>query len=279
MGFAPIEPVSLDGWDNSTYRLGEHLSVRLPNGDSYTPQVEKEHRWLPVLAPQLPLAIPEPVAIGAAAADFPRPWSIRRWIDGEPAATASAARHHVAERLGAFLRALHRVDAGKGPAAGPHSFFRGGSLQTYDEETRQAIRSLGGEIDGSAAAAAWENALGSRWRQPRVWVHGDMAPSNLIVRGSELVAVIDFGCSAVGDPACDLVIAWTFFDPSEREHFKSAVRLDDDTWDRARGWAIWKALQVLAHDLTGRTSAVDAVRRFGWRVEANALIEELTEAD
>jgi len=106
-----------------------------------------------------------------------------------------------------------------------------------------------------------------------------MAPSNLIVRGSELVAVIDFGCSAVGDPACDLVIAWTFFDPSEREHFKSAVRLDDDTWDRARGWAIWKALQVLAHDLTGRTSAVDAVRRFGWRVEANALIEELTEAD
>ena len=148
----PIEPVALDGWDNTTYRLGDHLSVRLPNGDSYILQVEKEHRWLPILARQLPLAIPEPVAIGAAAEEFPRPWSIRRWIDGEPAATASADRHQVAQRLGAFLRALHRVDAATGPVAGPHSFFRGGSLQVYDDETRNAMHILAGHIDGSAAA-------------------------------------------------------------------------------------------------------------------------------
>jgi aminoglycoside phosphotransferase (APT) family kinase protein len=273
----PIEPVALDGWDNTTYRLGEHLSVRLPNDDSYTPQVEKEHRWLPILAPQLPLAIPEPVAIGAQSEEFPRPWSIRRWIDGEPMATARADRHLVAERLGEFLRALHRVDAGDGPAAGPHSFFRGGSLHVYDEETRKAMRTLAGRIDGNAVARTWEDALGSRWERLPVWVHGDMAPSNLIARSRELVAVIDFGCCAVGDPACDLVIAWTFFDPTERLVFRTAVALDDDTWDRARGWALWKALQVLAHDLTGGTSAADAVRRFGWRVEPSALIEELTE--
>ena len=147
----------------------------------------------------------------------------------------------------------------------------------YDEETREAMRTLAGRIDGTAVARTWENALASRWQQPPVWVHGDMAPSNLIVRSGELVAVIDFGCCSVGDPACDLVVAWTFLDPTERNAFKSAVALDDDTWDRARGWALWKALQVLAHDLTGGTSAADAVRRFGWRVEPIALIQELTE--
>jgi aminoglycoside phosphotransferase (APT) family kinase protein len=272
----PIEPVALDGWDNTTYRLGEHLSVRLPNADSYIPQVEKEHRWLPILARQLPLAIPEPVAIGAASEEFPRPWSIRRWIDGEPAATAFADRHRVAQRLGEFLWALHRADAVDGPLAGPHSFFRGGPLHTYDEETRQAMRTLAGRVDENAVARTWDNALASRWQHPPVWVHGDMAPSNLIVRGRELVAVIDFGCCAVGDPACDLVFAWTFLDPMERTAFKSAVGLDDDTWDRARGWALWKALQVLAHDLTGGTPSADAVGRFGWRVEPIALIEELT---
>lgn len=272
----PIEPVALDGWDNTTYRLGEHLSVKLPNDDSYIPQVEKEHRWLPVLARQLPLAIPEPVAIGAASEEFPRPWSIRRWIDGEPAATASADRHRVAQRLGEFLRALHQVDAGDGPLAGPHSFFRGGPLHVYDKETRDAMRSLAGRIDGNAVTRTWENALASRWQQSPIWVHGDVAPSNLIVRSGELVAVIDFGCCAVGDPACDLVVAWTFLDPTEHNSLRSVVGLDDDTWHRARGWALWKALQVVAHDATGGTPAADAVRRFGWRIEPNALIEELT---
>ena len=160
----------------------------------------------------------------------------------------------------------------------PHSFFRGGPLQVYDEETREAMRILAGRIDGNAVARTWEDALASRWEQPPVWVHGDTAPSNLIVRSGELAAVIDFGCCAVGDPACDLVVAWTFLDQPERNAFSSAVGLDDGTWDRARGWALSKGLQVLAHDLSGGTPAADAVRRWGWRVEPNALIEELTKS-
>ena len=172
---------------------------------------------------------------------------------------------------------MHQVDARDGPLAGPHSFFRGGPLHVYDEETRDAMRTLAGRIDGNAASRTWENALASRWQQSPIWVHGDVAPSNLIVRSGELVAVIDFGCCAVGDPACDLVVAWTFLDPAERNSLRSVVGLDDDTWHRARGWALWKALQVVTHDATGGTPAADAVRRFGWRIEPNALIEELTD--
>jgi aminoglycoside phosphotransferase (APT) family kinase protein len=273
----PIEPVALDGWDNTTYRLGDHLSVRLPNDDAYVPQVEKEHRWLPVLARGLPLAVPEPVAIGTPSDAFPRPWSVRTWIEGEPAATTSADRGRLAQRLGAFVRALHLVDARTGPVAGPHSFFRGGPLHVYDRETRDAIARLAGRIDGRAVAETWEKALASRWEPPPVWVHGDMAPSNLIVQGGELVAVIDFGCAAVGDPACDLVVAWTFFDAAERNLFQSEIALDDDTWDRARGWALWKALRVLVHEANGEGAATDAARRFGWRVRPDALLEELSE--
>ena len=272
----PIEPVALDGWDNTTYRLGGDLSVRLPNDDAYIPQVEKEHRWLPVLAQGLPLAVPEPVAVGTPSDEFPRPWSIRRWIEGDPAATTSADRSLLAQRLGEFVRALHHVDARTGPVAAPHSFFRGGPLNVYDEQTRDAVHRLASRIDGRAVVEMWEQALASHWARPPVWVHGDMAPSNLIVRSGELVAVIDFGCAAVGDPACDLVIAWTFFDGAERDLFRSQIALDDDTWDRARGWALWKALRVLVDEAFGKAAATDAVRRFGWRVGPHALLEELT---
>jgi aminoglycoside phosphotransferase (APT) family kinase protein len=273
----PIEPVELDGWDNTTYRLGDDLSVRLPNGETYVPQVEKEHRWLPRLAPHLPLAIPESVALGAPSAHFPRPWSVRRWIEGEPVATAQVDRARLARRLAEFLGALRRVDAADGPPAGAHSFFRGAPLQRYDEETRQSMRVLGNRIDQDAVARTWELALTSSWERPPVWVHGDMAPSNVIVRDGEPVAVIDFGCSAVGDPACDLVLAWTLFDAAERDAFVSAVALDGDTWDRARGWALWKALRVLVHDAAGETAAADAVRRFGWRAPPTVLLDELTQ--
>jgi stearoyl-CoA desaturase (Delta-9 desaturase) len=74
----PVVPVALNGWDNTTFRLGDELCVRLPSADAYVAQVEKEHRWLPVLARQLPLPIPEPVAVGRPGGGFPRPWSLRQ---------------------------------------------------------------------------------------------------------------------------------------------------------------------------------------------------------
>jgi aminoglycoside phosphotransferase (APT) family kinase protein len=271
----PVVPVGLDGWDNTTFRLGDDLSVRLPSGHGYVAQVGKEHRWLPVLAPHLPLRIPEPVARGRPGSGYPWPWSVYRWIDGEPARPDRIADLPAfAVRVAGFLRALQSVDARGGPAAGAHSAFRGGPVATYDEETRAAIDALAGTLDAAAARRVWHEALAAERSGSPVWLHGDMSPSNLLVAGGELVAVIDFGCCAVGDPACDLAIAWTFFTGASRHAFGATLDLDDATWARARGWALWKAL-ITIHGATGPADALAKAERFGWRTGARELIEEL----
>lgn len=247
----PIRPVAHGGNDNRTYHLGEAMTVRLPSHAAYAAQVEKEQRWLPRLAPLLPLPIPAPLAMGRPDDSYPWAWSIYGWIDGEVAAKAGIAdRNGFAADLGRFLVALQAIDASDGPAAGAHSHYRGSPVSTYDEQTRGALAALEGRIDTAAATEVWEEALAATWAGPPVWAHGDIAAGNLLVTNGRLGAVIDFGCSAVGDPACDLVIAWTFFDGESRAAFKAALPLDEGTWARGRGWAIWKALIVLA----GRTN-------------------------
>jgi aminoglycoside phosphotransferase (APT) family kinase protein len=268
-----VRPVELDGWDNTTFRLGDHLSVRMPSADGYVPQVDKEHRWLPILAPELPLAIPQPVARGAPGCGFPRPWSIYRWLPGEPALTHRITDHvRFTERLGEFLVALRSIDATGGPIAGPHSCFRGAALVVYDDDVERALAVLDGVVDVSSARAVWADAIATTWTNAPVWVHGDVAPSNLLVRDGELIAVIDFGCSAVGDPACDLVMRWTCLSGPSREAFVAAVDLDAGTWARARGWALWKALITLAHE---RDRAAARSAQWGWRIDPLQLVDEV----
>ncbi len=243
----PIEPVVPGGWDNRTFRLGDAMLVRLPSAAGYAAQVAKEQRWLPALAPHLPLPIPVPLAKGEPGAGYPWSWSVYRWLEGQPTTLDRIADlDRFAMALGDFIAALHRIDAGEGPPAGQHNFHRGGALAVYDTETRAALAALDGRIDTDTCEAIWAEALASAWRRPPVWVHGDMAAGNLLIRDGTLAAVIDFGSSAVGDPACDLVIAWTLFHGSSRAGFRAALPLDGDTWRRARGWALWKALITVA---------------------------------
>ena len=247
-----ITPVKVDGWDNRTYRLGDELTVRLPTAAGYAAAVEKEDRWLPRLASQLPVPIPEPVAMGEPGAGYPFHWSVRRWLDGETATRDTVGEHtRFAEDLAGFIRALQSVDATGGPAAGAHSFHRGADPAHYHDETVEALEKLSKEVDTERATAVWNDALSNKWTGQPVWFHGDIAHGNLLVKDQKLAAVIDFGTAGVGDPACDLVIAWTFFDGDGREAFRSAVDQDDATWARARGWALWKALIVLAADIEG----------------------------
>ena len=240
-------PIYPGGWDNRTFRLGEQMLVRMPSAAHYAMQVEKEHRWLPRLAPLLPLPIPIPLAMGEPAESYPWHWSIYGWLEGEPATTGSITDlRRFAIQLAQFLQALQRIDAAGGPAVGPHNFYRGGPLTTYDGETGAAIKTLRSKIDTEAVTAVWEAALTATWRGSPVWVHGDVSPGNLLVKEGRLSAVIDFGCLGVGDPACDLAMAWTFFDGSSREAFVTTLSLDKATWARARGWTLWKALIIWA---------------------------------
>ncbi|MBM3459692.1 MAG: aminoglycoside phosphotransferase family protein [Armatimonadetes bacterium] len=249
-GHLPARVVPLDGWDNWTFRLGADRKVRLPSAAPYALQVEKEARWLPELAAHLPLSVPTPLATGEPGEGYPWRWCIYDWLAGEPA-TRTRIRDlpQFAMDLGTFLTALWSVDTTGGPVAGEHSFYRGGDLAVYASEVRQCIESLQEKLDATAALATWEAALAAEPEGPPVWVHGDIAAGNLLVTDGKLTGVIDFGAAAVGDRACDLVIAWVFFDGKAREAFRQTVAADSGTWARARGWALWKALLLHARGL------------------------------
>ncbi|MEV4758442.1 aminoglycoside phosphotransferase family protein [Micromonospora sp. NPDC049559] len=246
----PVTPVEVDGWDNRTYRLGAEMTVRLPTAAGYVPAVAKENEWLPRLAPALPVAVPPVLAVGVPGQGYPYPWSVRGWLPGETAQRAPIADlPRFAVSVAEFIRALQRCDPTGGPLAGEHSFHRGASPAHYDAQTRRYLATLAGHVDTARAAAVWEAALAARWNGEPVWFHGDIAGGNLLVVDGGLAAVIDFGTSGVGDPACDLVIAWTMFSGEARHAFRRAVGQDDGTWARARGWALWKALLVLAESI------------------------------
>lgn len=257
----PIRPVATQGWDNRTFHLGSDMSVRLPSAAPYALAVDKEHRWLPVLAPRLPLPIPVPVAKGTPGAGYLHAWSIYRWLSGEPASLANIADlTGFATAVAGFLAALREVDPTDGPAPGQHNWFRGGPLLTYDEETRRALDVLAGQVPADLAMEIWEVALrASRDGRPG-WFHGDIAHGNLLVRDGALACVIDFGTCGVGDPACDLAIAWTMFSGKSREAFRDGLSVDPGTWARGRGWALWKALIVYARAL-GENAAEAAEAR------------------
>ena len=247
----PITSIEPGGWDNRTFRLGDHMSVRLPSASAYVAQVEKEHEWLPRLA--LPLPIPVPLAKGSPAEGYPWPWSIYEWLDGEPVTADSISDWtEFARSVARFLAALHWIDATGGPLPGKHNFQRGGRLAVYDAETRSTLLALAGRMDTSVAGDIWTAALSSEWHGPPLWVHGDMSSGNFLAKDGALCAVIDFGCLAAGDPACDLVIAWTLLSGESREAFRAALPLDRDTWNRARGWALWKALITVADQGKGQ---------------------------
>ncbi len=245
----PIAPVPSAGTDNALYRLGDDLVVRMPRIAWATGQIDKERRWLPLLAPHLPLVIPTQVAVGEPAEGFPWGWSVYRWLDGVNATLDRLTDPDEAARdLARFIHALQAVDATGGPRPEPGTFGRGVPLATRDAGTREAIAACAGLIDTRAATAAWQAALAApAWQGAPVWLHGDLQSGNLLARHGRLSAVIDFGALTVGDPACDLMVAWNLFTARSRAAFREAMAVDDATWARGRGWALSPAVVALPY--------------------------------
>jgi aminoglycoside phosphotransferase (APT) family kinase protein len=240
----PLRPTA-NGWDNVIFRLGDDLVVRLPRRLAAVELVEHEQRWLPTLAPRLPLAIPTPVRVGVAGQGFPWPWSVCEWFEGNVAARAALADPTAdAARLGAFLVALHQP----APADAPHNPYRGVPLRERDPILRDCLARLGDDVDRDAVLQRWEPLLATpAWSAGPCWVHGDLHPANVVVRDGALAAVLDFGDLTAGDPATDLAVAWMLFPASSREAFREAAgSADDDLWARAQGWALALSLAYLA---------------------------------
>jgi aminoglycoside phosphotransferase (APT) family kinase protein len=252
-----IAPVLPSGTDNAIYRLGDGTVARLPRLVRAVATLEKELRWLPELAPRLPLAIPIPLAVGEPAEGYPFTWSVYTWLHGETATAERIANDgRAATDMAEFIAAMQRLDLHGGPPPGPHNVFRGVPLATRDESTRAAIASLGETIDVAAATAAWEAALAApEWRRAPAWIHGDLDCRNLLVEDGRLSAVIDFGCLGVGDPACDVAVAWKFLSAETRDIFRAELSVDEATWARSRGWTLSQALNCLTY-YTLETNAV-----------------------
>lgn len=238
-----IRPVKNGGNDNRTFHLGDDMSVRLPSAEGYVPQVEKEQKWLPKLSKELSLPISTPLAKGNPSKEYPFPWTVNKWVEGETLNLKNINDlSQLAKDLGTFLNELQSIDASGGPLAGKHNFYRGGNVAVYDQETRDAIEQNKDILNVSLLNEIWELALDSKWAANPVWIHGDIAPGNILVKDGKLSAIIDFGILGIGDPSCDAAMAWTFFDDTSKKVFKNTLNMDEGTWNRARGWALWKAL-------------------------------------
>ncbi|MGW6291101.1 aminoglycoside phosphotransferase family protein [Streptomyces sp. NPDC055058] len=242
----PLDRLDPAGADHVIYRLGEELTVRLPRHAGAIGQARKESHWLPRLAPHLPLAVPVPVAVGEPGFGYPWPWAVSRWLDGEVATVETLAGSATAAvALARFLTALQRFAPEDLRAAPLPEALTGRPLSERDEATRAAIDRLDGIFDGAAMTALWDAALDAPgWDRPPVWFHGDFHTGNLLTREGRLSAVIDFGGLGVGDPACDLMIAYTLLTPGNRAVFRDELGVDDATWLRGRGWALATGLNA-----------------------------------
>ncbi|MFG3407852.1 aminoglycoside phosphotransferase family protein [Streptomyces sp. NPDC048142] len=241
----PVAAVDASGTANAIYRLGADKAVRLPRTEGSAADVATEHRWLPLLAPRLPVPVPVPLAQGVPGAGFPRPWSVCTWLDGTNPGPGdgSSSSGLLAADLAEFVLALRRIDPVDAPPA-----YRSEPLASRDTATREALATLDGVLDTVSATAVWNEAsTAPPFTDRPVWAHGDLQPGNVLVADGRLTAVIDFGCTGLAEPAVDLIAAWYLLTAGARETFRTAVAADDATWTRGRGWALSIALMELAH--------------------------------
>ncbi|WP_308016802.1 aminoglycoside phosphotransferase family protein [Pseudonocardia sp. ICBG162] len=243
----PVRRLDSGGSTNAIFRVGTTLSARLPLTAGGVEGLHRETRWLPVLASASPVPVPDVVAIGRPGGDYPFDWAVHRWIDGEVLVEGRVpAPDGIARDLAAFIAALHEVDVTGAPQA-----HRSGTLADRDAQTRSAVEELARTdepFDPDEAIAVWESVTAvPAPGAPARWIHSDLMPSNLLTRDGQLTAVIDFSTAGLGDRAVDLIPAWNLLPPAARSTFRAAVGVDDDTWERGRGWALSMALIQLPY--------------------------------
>lgn len=256
-----------NGWDNTIARVGVDWMARLPRRSMSAALIEHEQRWLPLLAPSLPLVVPVPWFAGRASKSFPWAWSVCRWLPGESAAAAPPTDLAAAARtLAGFVLALHQP----APADAPTNAYRGVALRERADAVRQRASLLVDVIDSPRVLAVWDVLHATpAWDGPALWLHGDLHPSNMLTVDGRISAIIDFGDLTSGDPATDLAIAWMMFPKAERDVFRTAAAIDDRTWRRAAGWALNLSLAYLTGDdstsmpAIGRATLAEVLTEFG----------------
>lgn len=243
-----ITHVDHQGHDNRTYKLGSNMLIRMPTASRYALNIPKEQELLPKLAKYLSLNIPTPIKMGNPSSDYPYPFSIYQWLPGKSINLLTLTvqeKEQLAFDLAIFLKELQSITDVEGPQPGKHNWWRGDHVSVYTKAAQEQIVSLTNFIDTTKALDLWARASATQWSKNPVWIHGDFAIGNILLDNNKLSAIIDFGRFAIGDPACDLVIAYTYLSGKSREIFISEMNIDQETWLRARAWALWKATYEL----------------------------------
>lgn len=252
----PIRRLASSGTDNAIFRLGDHLALRIPKRPTAVALLAKELDWLPHFQ-GLPLQVPVLRFRGRADIWPDCEFGIFDWVEGKIASPHNIADAGIAARdLARFLKALHEKDIAGAPAAGELNSRRGVALDLLSTATRQSIDVLADEIDARGTHALWEEACLTRGQKTPVWLHGDLKADNLITRDGVLHGVIDWGLSAVGDPAADYATAWVWVEPSARAEFQATLDVDDEAWVRAKGWALYGAVIALSYYRGGKNDSL-----------------------
>jgi aminoglycoside phosphotransferase (APT) family kinase protein len=236
----PLRRFPSPGTVNAIYRLGDDMTVRLPFIDDGADGIRHDAEWLPRLAAKLPARIPEVRGVGEPDATYPSPWLVVDWL---PGATPGPGGGDIPQDLAAFILALRQVDTAGAPPA-----YRGGRLGPLDEDVRGCLRQISDLVDVDLITELWSESMNAKpWQKAPVWVHSDLLAGNVLIDGNRLVGVIDFGASGIGDPACDLMAAWSILPPAARGAFRESLGVDSETWLRGRGWALAQAAIALPY--------------------------------
>lgn len=241
----PLKKIQSSGTDNTLFRLGSEYVVRLPRIHWAADSINKEYEWVPKLAHVLQTPLSVPVFKGKSTSFYPYSWIVAKWNEGDnPDFEKDSEYEHLAKDLAHFLNELHSIQLANGPTS-----RRGVCLKEINKETEQAIKQLAGEIDSHLTASVWRDLANiPSWSKEPVWIHGDFLPGNILIKHNRLSAVIDFSDVGIGDPACDLIIAWSLFGSRSRRVFRENLeQVDNDTWERGQGWALSIALIMLAY--------------------------------
>jgi aminoglycoside phosphotransferase (APT) family kinase protein len=265
----PVEPVASSGTDNALFRLGADLVARFPRIHWAVDDVAKEQRWLPLIAPQVPLRVPVPVAMGTPDFDYPHAWSVYEWMPGHNPTAADVDEAFIQD-LADFVIALHSIDVDEPPIG-----TRSVTLVSRDEGTRAALAESEGLVDVPAVKAVWSHLMSTAISDyDPVLLHADLTAGNLLVEGGRLTGVIDFGAMTYGDPAVEVLTAWELFDPAQRETYRLILGVDEVTWRRGAAWALSISLVALPYYVhtapaiatRSRTVIAEVLAAFGHRM-------------
>ncbi|SDE32732.1 aminoglycoside phosphotransferase family protein [Auraticoccus monumenti] len=236
----PVRAVDDFGTDHALFRLGADLVARMPIRPGGGTQAVWEAEWLPRLQPDLPLRLSVPMLLGEPDEDYPLRWSVHPWLPGRAPTREELDTPEHASRLAGFIRALQRCPAGGAGLTGSRGLpLQGEQGEDRDRLTRAALSRIGDLVDSGAAEAVWQDGVDAPpWSGPGVWFHGDLQPGNVLLEDGRLGAVLDWGCPGVGDPACELAVAWNTFGPGPRADLRAELDVDEDTWRRGRAWAV-----------------------------------------